>query len=365
VSVPFLPLAEPWLPEECADAVRQQVLSGFVGPGPATQAFATALAAWAGIPHCHLTTSGTIALGVAAHAVGLRPGDEILVPAYGVISNINGFASIGLRPRLVEIDRVTGCIDAPQVEAALTASTRAVCFVNFSGYTAANVVRVRDLCAARGIPLIEDAACAVGQKYEGKSAGTFGTVGTYSFSVPKVLTTGQGGAIVSADAAIGDRAAAYIDQGDLEWRKTNLNREIGTNLRFNDVSAALGLAQMQSLDARLARRRAAHDVLRTLLGDRLYTVPGDEAPLHNIAFTADAGRLIDALRAGGIAAVRQYRTVSQHPPYRALGDRAFPNADFWTEHAVYLPFGMAMTPADAERVGRAVLASGVRLLPAS
>jgi perosamine synthetase len=362
MSTPFLPLAEPWFPAECADAVRAQVASGFVGPGAATKAFADAIASWAGVRHCHLTTSGTVALTVAAHAVGLRPGDEILIPAYGVISTINGFASAGLEPRLVDIDRVTGCIDDGALETAVTPRTRAVCFVNFSGYTGDNVVRVRAWCDRRGLPLIEDAACALGQRHERRSAGSFGTIGTYSFSVPKVLTTGQGGAIVSADPVIADRAGAYIDQGDLEWRRTNLNREVGTNLRFNDVSAALGLPQMEALAARLERRREAHAALRALLGEHLYSVPGDQAPLHNIVFTTDGERLVERLRRNGIAAVQQYRTVSQHPPYRALADRPFENADFWTAHAVYLPFGMAMTPDDSERVGRAVLDSGVNLL---
>src|SRR5215470_4295820 len=105
-----IPLVEPWFPESYADAVRDQILSGFIGPGRATQAFSDALAAFSGSPHSLLTVSGTIALSVAAKSLGLEPGDEILVPAYGVISTINAFASIGLQPRLVDIDRRTGCM---------------------------------------------------------------------------------------------------------------------------------------------------------------------------------------------------------------------------------------------------------------
>ena len=107
--------------------------------------------------------------------------------------------------------------------------------MNFSGHTGAPLVEVAALCNAKGLPLIEDAACALGHRYNGKSAGSFGTVGCLSFSVPKIVTTGQGGAVVTDDKAVADRAAAFIDHGDLEWRRTNLNRGIGTNLRFNDV----------------------------------------------------------------------------------------------------------------------------------
>lgn len=365
MSQPFIPLAEPWLPPSSADAVGEQVRSGFVGLGQRTQAFADAICQATGSAHCSLTTSGTIALTVAAHAIGLRPGDEILVPAYGVISTINAFASAGLRPRLVDIERSTGCVGLDALEASMTPQTRAVCFVNFSGHTGEGLERTGEICARRGLPWIEDAACALGHRYDGKWAGTFGTAGTYSFSVPKVLTTGQGGAVVTADAGIADRAAAFIDHGDLDWRKTNLNREVGTNLRFNDVLSALGLAQLQELDARLERRRRAYAALRAILGERLYSVPGSEAPLHNIVFTREPDRLVNALRAASIGAVRQYRTLSQHPAYRTLADRSFPNADHWTDQAVYLPFGMAMTPETAERVGRAVVAAGVALTEAA
>lgn len=356
-----IPLVEPWFPPAYADAVRDQVLSGFIGPGRATEEFARELARFVGAPRSLLTVSGTVALSVAAHALGLRAGDEILLPAYGVISTINGFAAMGLKPRLVDIDRRTASVTAALVEDALTPSTRAVCFVDFSGYTGGHLADVAALCASRGVPLIEDAACALGHRNERRSAGLFGDVGTYSFSVPKVLTTGQGGALVARDQAVFDRAAAYIDQGDLEWRRTNVNRDIGSNLRFTDLQSALGLCQLRDIDPRLARRRVVHRALRERLGDALYEVPGEEAPLHNIVFASRADDLVQALRQHGVAAVRQYRTISQHPVYKHLADRSFPSADYWTDRAVYLPFGMALDADAAARIAEAVVGAGVPL----
>lgn len=360
-ATPTIPFVEPWFPESYADAVRDQVLSGFVGPGKATQAFADALARAVGAPRAVPTVSGTVALSVAAHALHLTPGAEILVPAYGVISTINGLAAAGLRPRLVDIDRQTGCISARSVEQAMTPATRAVCFVNFSGYTGANLAEIAALCADRAVPLIEDAACALGHRHNGQAAGTFGDVGTYSFSVPKVVTTGQGGALVARSPDALDRAAAYIDQGDLEWRRTNLNRDVGTNLRFTDLQAALGFCQLRDLDARLKCRRDAYAVLRERLDERLYAVPGSEAPLHNIIFTGTPDDLVARLRAQGVSAARQYRTLSQHPAYRSLSDRSYPNADYWTDRSVYLPFGMTLRPDTAARVAEAVLGAGIPL----
>ena len=341
--------------------MREQVLSGFIGPGRATADFCAALASFVGAPKAIATVSGTVAITVAARALGLRPGDEVLVPAYGVVSTINALAVDGLRPRLVDIDRTTGCISAGAVADAITSATRAVCFVNFSGYTGRNLLDIAALCAERRLPLIEDAACALGHRVNGRAAGTIGDAGVYSFSVPKVVTTGQGGAVIAKDATVLDRAAAYIDHGDLEWRRTNLNRGIGTNVRFTDIQAAVGLAQLRQMDARLERRRALHQAYRARLGDALYSVPGGEAPLHNIIFTARAVELVDRLNAAAIGAVRQYRTLSQHPAYSELADRAFPNADYWTDCAVYLPFGMAMTLDDVVRVADEVTRLGIAL----
>jgi len=358
---PPIPLVEPWFPPEYAEAVRDQVLSGFIGPGRACQSFAEALARFAGVTGCVLTVSGTVALSVASKALGLTAGDEVLVPAYGVISTINGFASVGLQPKLVDIDRATGCMSCESLRGRISLRTKAICYVNFSGHTGEDLKDVARECASRGLPWIEDAACALGHRYAGAAAGAFGTIGTYSFSVPKVLTTGQGGALVSQDRELLDRAAAYIDHGDLEWRKTNLNRKIGTNLRFTDIQASLGVCQMRDLEARLARRRASFLALRAALAGYLYEVPGDQAPLHNIVFTPQPDELVSALRQQDIHAVRQYRTLSQHPAYAGL-DGSFPNADYWSNHAVYLPFGMSLTPEDAERIAAAVHQSGIPLL---
>jgi perosamine synthetase len=342
--------------------VREQILTGWVGPGPATTEFAAGLAAYTGAKHCLLTTSGTVALSVAAVALGLKAGDEILVPAYGVISTINAFAVLGLRPRLVDIERATGCMSPAALRGAISPKTRAVCFVNFSGYTGANLAEVARICKEKGVPLIEDAACAFGHRYEGRAAGTSGEIGVLSFSVPKIITTGQGGAVLTNSAELAEQAVRYIDHGAANWRKTNLCLHVGTNLRYNDILAAFGLAQLRDIEARLARKRAAHEAMRNVLGDKLYAVPGKTAPLHNVVFSPERARLVAALRERGIEAADQYRTISEHPPYVELRESGFGEADFWTRHATYLPFGVALDAEDARWIAESVVKSGVPLI---
>ena len=312
-----------------------------------------------GTAHCTPTTSGTVALTVAAKALDLKPGDEIILPAYGVISTINAFASFGYAPRLVDIDPATACIDPAALAARLTRRSKAVCFVNFSGHTGVPLAEVAAFCRSKGLPLIEDAACALGHHHDGKAAGSFGTVGCLSFSVPKIVTTGQGGAVVTNDKVAADRANTFIDHGDLEWRRTNLNRGIGTNLRFNDVLSSLGLAQLDTLAERLERKRQSYHALREELDGFLYAVSGGEAPLHYIVFSDDPAALVGQLRAQEIGAAVQYRFLADHPPYAELDDGDFLGARSWARSAVYLPFGLAMSKDDARRVGRAVKGAGV------
>ena len=345
-----IPLCQPWFDSVYADRVREQILSTQIGPEPVTAEFASQLASYVGSHYCIVTTSGTVALSVASFTVGLKPGDEILVPAYGVISTINAFASFGLKPKLVDIERQTGCMSPTELKKQITDKTRAVCFVNFSGFTGQNLIEVVRICQERNLPLIEDAACALGHRFGGKSAGTFGDIGTYSFSVPKIITTGQGGALITKSKNYFEKARSFIDQGDSNWRKTNLIRGIGNNFRFNDILASFGLAQLKTIEKRIARKKATYAILQKSLKNKIFQVPSTLPPLHHIVFARKPRALINYLGDHGITAVRQYRTISQHPSYAYLGNRNFPNADFWTKYAVYLPFGLSLTEKEAQKI---------------
>lgn len=363
-SPALVPLSEPWVEPSYADAVRDQILSGWIGPGQKTAEFQSAIERLTQVGHCLATTSGTIALSVAAHAVGLRPGDEILVPAYGVISTINAFTSFGLVPRLVDIEDSTGSMSPDHLEATIRKETRAVCFVDFSGYCGSDLRKVSEICQRHELLLIEDAACAFGQNSNGKSAGSVGDAGIFSFSVPKLVSTGQGGAVVTDSQAIRERAAAFIDQGGMNWRETGIVDGIGLNLRFNDVLAALGIAQLADLESRIQRRTDAFESMRSVLGDRLWSFGGNLPPLHFIVFTEKRDELIKELKARKISSVSAYRTIVEHPPYKSLAFGRFEGSEFWRKHAVFLPFGMALDASIAARVAETVTDLDQDLIPA-
>lgn len=325
-----------------ATAVANQIRSGFVGPGETTRAFETKLSEILGVPHVIATTSGTVALSIAALSSGLKPGDEILVPAYGVTATTNAFRSMGLRVRLVDIRKSTGCMDASALLRAIDEITRAVCFVDFGGNLPNDIEIIKDICEDRKLIFIEDAACALGNGNSDLMAGTFGDVGAFSFSPAKIVTTGQGGAVVTSKKWIEARARAMIDQG-AEWRKTGFQTSIGTNLRFNDVLAALGLSQLSELPALMDRRREIFNKLSK------HAWSDANVPLHNIVFHKYPARLVGRLREDGIMAERQYNVISSHPAHADL-EGNYPNAEWWAERAVYLPFGAWLTDPQVNRI---------------
>lgn len=350
-TVVKIPFCEPFVADGYAQAVANQIQSGFWGPGGRVAEFGRVLAQHHRTEFCALTVSGTVALSVAARALGLKPGAEIILPAYGVISVIQAFTDVGLCPRLADVDPLSGTITRASVDRVLTAKTAAVCFVNFSGYTGPHLVEVAALCRERALPLIEDAACALGQAYLGTPSGCTGKIGTLSFSVPKLVTTGQGGALLTNDTKLYNAAAAYIDQGDLEWRKTGITRGYGTNLRLSDIQAAFGLAQFEKLAMLQQRKAAVHRILKESLGSYLFEIPGELGPLHNVVYARDTATVLAKLQACGISATTQYRVLYQHPPYSSLrGETELRGAEAWERHAVYLPFGLALTEELAGRI---------------
>jgi len=365
VSHDIIPLVEPWVSRGCAEAVRRQVASGFVGPGAAARSFADRVAGICEVAAAVPVASGTVALSVAAQVLGLKAGDEVVVPAYGVISVINAFASIGLIPRLAEIDPRTGCIDPKLLEQAISPSTRAVAYVDFCGSIGPDLDRVAAICGDRGISLIEDAAWSLGRGPAGRRGGSFGTIGATSFSVPKIVTTGQGGAVLAHNAVQRDAAICAVDQGDVDWRQTNISNGIGSNLRLSDLSASLGIAQLDQLSERLARKRRVFGVLAEHLGARLFRPADGDPPMQNIIFVDRPNDVLIELRAKGVSAARPYRPMYHHAPYRGLKNGNFPASELWFQHAVYLPFGMGMDEASAARVGEAVQHLSCRFVDAT
>ena len=218
--------------------------------------FESELAKRVGAGYCHLCSSGTAALCIALAACGIGAGDEVVVPPFTFIATIEAILGAGAVPVFSEIDE-TLCLDPESIESVLTSRTKAVIPVHMCG-AMAHIEEIQSLCDQKGLVLIEDACQSLGASFNGKSLGTFGQVGCFSFDPVKTITCGEGGAVVTDNKEIYTLADAYADHGhDHIGNDRGLEGHpiLGTNYRISELNAAVGLAQLKKLDSILEKQR--------------------------------------------------------------------------------------------------------------
>jgi dTDP-4-amino-4,6-dideoxygalactose transaminase len=339
-------LAWPDLGEEELAAVAEVIESGQLTMGPKVAEFEAGLAAACEVEHAVAVSSGTAALHLAVLAVGIGPGDEVIVPAYTFPATANVVALSGARPVLVDVDPETMNVRPESVADAVTERTRAVLVVHLFGRPA----RWEELAAAvpEGVELLEDAAGALGARRAGRACGGLGRLGCLSFHPRKIVTTGEGGAVTTNDEGIAEAVKTMRHHG---WRNADMPAP-GLNYRLSDVLCAVGITQLRRLEALLAVRERVVAGYRERLAGHVQLPSPDEGDRHGWqAFVVQLeGRdeALDGLRDAGIEA--QIGTYALHHlgAYRDQGP--FPGADAVYERALALPFHNRLTDADIDRV---------------
>jgi len=257
-----VPIARPATGEAEWQAMRQSLQTGWLTQGPQVAAFERAFAAAQQVPHALATSSCTTGLHVLLAALGIGPGDEVLVPSFTWVSTANAVLYCGADPVLVDVDRETYNMDPSDAAAKVTPRTRAILPVHMFGLC----VDVSALAsAAPGIPMVCDAACAVGGTYRGRPAGTLGVGSVFSFHPRKVLTTGEGGMVTTSSAELAERIDALRNHGAScsEEARHGGRRPydlpsfdvLGFNYRMTDLQGAVGLAQLSRLEEFMRQRR--------------------------------------------------------------------------------------------------------------
>src|SRR6185369_13186795 len=248
----------PWWKPETGPEERDRVLavlaSNYLNDGDVTTEFERRMAAMLGSRFGIAVTSGTTALFVSLAGIGVGHGDEVVVPDVTFIATANAVTLAGATPVFVAVDPATLTLSPAAFEAAITPRTRAVIPVHVSGRAAA-IERIIEIADARGIAVIEDAAEALRSKHNGRCLGTFGRLGCFSFSPNKTITTGQGGLIVTDDETLMVRLRELKDQGR-PVRGTggnDVHDSVGFNFKLTNLQAAVGVAQLARLDARVDR----------------------------------------------------------------------------------------------------------------
>jgi dTDP-4-amino-4,6-dideoxygalactose transaminase len=257
-----IPISLPVTGEDEWQAVREPLMSGWLTQGPRVAAFEAAFAKRHGVQHALAASSCTTGLHLILCAMGIGPGDEVIVPAFTWIATANAVLYCGAKPVFVDVDRETYNLDPAQLPAKLGERTRAIIAVHLFGLCAdIDAIRLQ----APGIPIIEDAACASGASYAGRAAGTLGIAAAFSFHPRKSITTGEGGMVTTNDAALAARvdmlrnhgASVSEEQrhaGPQPYLLADFNL-LGFNYRMTDLQGAVGLAQLAKLDGFIAERR--------------------------------------------------------------------------------------------------------------
>ncbi len=228
--------------------------------------FEQELAGYLSTGHAHLCSSGTAALNVAIAACGIGAGDEVIVPPFTFVATVEALLTAGAIPIFADIDD-TLCLSPAAVRAAITSRTRAVAPVHMCG-AMADIKALKSICDEKGLILIEDACQSLGASCDGKFAGTFGHAGCFSFDPVKTVTCGEGGAVVTADPHIYEKAHAVADHGhDHIGNDRGLENHLmmGANYRISELNAAVGLAQLRKLDRMLKTQRAHKQALKDAL----------------------------------------------------------------------------------------------------
>ncbi len=260
----MIPITKPLTGEEEVQMAAEVIRSGWLTQGPKTAAFEQAVAQTLGAQHVIAVSSCTTALHLAVLLAGLKPGDEVIVPSYTFVATANALLYAGVKPVFAEIEENTYNLDPTKLAAALTPKTKAVLVVDQFGLPA-DLDAIDAFCRKHHLQMIEDAACAFGASYRGRKIGSKGRLITFSFHPRKSITTGEGGALVTDDAALADRAKVLRSHGasvtDLERHKAKgvtfeSYTELGYNYRLSDIQAAIGLAQLKRVDYIFSRRQA-------------------------------------------------------------------------------------------------------------
>lgn len=360
----FIPVNEPILNGNEKKYLCECIDSGWISSeGPFVREFEQKMSATVERKYGIAVSNGTAALEVAAQALGIQAGDEVIMPTFTIISCAMAVTKLGAVPVLVDSDLSTWNMKVEEIEDKITDKTKAIMVVHLYGLPV-EMDSILDLAKEYDLKVIEDAAEMHGQTYNGKPCGSFGDISTFSFYPNKHVTTGEGGMIVTDDEELAERCRSLRN---LCFRKDvrYVHEEISDNYRFTNLQAAVGLAQLERLDEFIKRKRAMGkyytealrrvDALRlpiekTDYADNIYWVYGLVLDRH---IQADNKVVQEILARRGIGTRTFFWCMHEQPVYKKAGlfhNESYPNAEYLARRGFYIPSGLAMTESQMERV---------------
>jgi len=373
----MVPVCEPVIGQRELEYVTECLRTGWVSSaGRFIEAFEDRWAAYCGRRYGVAMSNGTTALQAAVACLDLEPDDEVIMPTFTIVSCAQAVTYNGGRPVLVDCDPETWCIDVSQVEAAISSRTRAIMPVHIYGHPV-DMDSIIRLAQEYGLAVVEDAAEAHGAEYLSdrlsssptwQRCGSMGTVSAFSFYANKLITTGEGGMLLTDDEEVFERARALrnmcFGRGDQRFYHTSL----GHNFRMTNVQAAMGVAQVERIDEIVARKRwIGQQYTHRLQDEAGLQLPSERSWarsvywMYGVVVSEDTGldgcELARRLKRRGVDTRPFFLGMHEQPVFRQQGlfvGERHPVAERIARQGVYLPSGLALTEADIERVVSAV-----------
>jgi len=359
----MIPVNEPRLGPRELEFVTECLQTGWISSeGRFIEAFERAWAEYCGMKYGVAVCNGTAALQLAVACLDLQPGEEVILPTFTIISCAQAIIYNGGTPVLVDCDPRTWCMDIGQVEAKITSRTRAIMPVHIYGHPV-DMQPLWDIARRHNLIIIEDAAEAHGAEYKGMRCGSLGDISCFSFYANKIVTTGEGGMVLTNSEAYANRIKSLRN---LCFRKERrfYHTALGFNFRMTNIQAALGLAQMEAVDAAIQHKRwMGQEYTRRLNPLLELQLPVEEAWAKNvywmygIVLKEDTGMtavdFAKRLAEGGIATRPFFLGMHEQPVFHERGlflDEHYPVAERLARQGLYLPSGMSLTPGQLEEV---------------
>lgn len=371
-----IPFFRPSIDEDDIAAVVETLRGGWLTSGPNVKAFEEELAAYTGAQYVNVVSSATAAMHLALAAWDIGPGDEVITTPYTFASTVTVAIHLGATPVLVDVREADANIDPDRIDEAVTSRTKVILPVHFAGEPC-DMDAILAIARRHGLKVLEDAAHALGTEYRGRRVGTIGDATAFSFYATKTITTGEGGALATGDAALSERVRTLTLHGMSRdgWDRYEAGgtwrydiKEFGFKDNLTDLAAALGRSQLRKADRmRAGRTRVAMRYMQNLKGDERLILPGyDPANTHawhlfvvrvHESSSVRRDEVIRRLAERGIGTSVHFIPIHFHTAFKRLGrwrEGDFPVAERWFAGAISLPIFPDMTDADVDEVCEAL-----------
>jgi perosamine synthetase len=361
-------LSAPWIDQHDEELVLEVLRSGWLSLGPTGPRFEALVADAVDAPHCAAVSSGTAGLHLCMRLANVGPGDEVITSPYSFVASANCAIYEGATPVFADIDARTLNLDPAAVEAAITPRTKAIVAVDIFGYPC-ELDPLAELCRHHGLSLVEDSCEALGARYKGRPLGAHGHPAVWAFYPNKQMTTGEGGAVTTHDEAQHELLQSLRNQGRLETSSWLQHGRLGFNYRLDDLSAALGIGQIEKLDRILAARRGVAATYAELLADIDVELPlADDADHERSWFVyvvklpagIDRDAVMRALSEQGIATAPYLPSIHLQSYMReryGFSEGMLPVSEDCSARTMAVPFHARLPREDQERVAEALRAA--------